>query len=161
MDRHPPSPWCRGVRTYDYRAAGCVVLDASARILVLERPAREEWRLPKGHIDPGEDAARTALRETAEEAGYAAVALEADLGPQVVVFLHDGRVFRRLEHYFRARLDSELRIERPAEDRRQFTVHWLSAPEAFARLSYAAERNAVAKALASPTGLDRSPGSAR
>lgn len=149
------------MRTYDYRAAGCVVLDASARVLVLERPARDEWRLPKGHIDAGEDAARTALRETAEEAGYAAVALEVDLGPQVVVFAHEGRVFRRLEHYFRARLlDGEVRSERPKEDRRQFIVHWLSAPEALARLSYAPERNALAKALARPPGTDPRLGSA-
>ena len=147
--------------TFDYEAAGCVVLDASARILVLERPARDEWRLPKGHLDPGEDAPRAALRETAEETGYTEVSLEADLGAQVVTYVLEGRVFRRREHYFRARLDGPARRDRPETDRRQFKVHWLEAEEASRRLSYAAERNALAKALSRPSALGPAAGAAR
>ena len=37
-----------------YAAAGGVVVDGD-RMLVLERPERNEVRLPKGHVEPGED----------------------------------------------------------------------------------------------------------
>jgi 8-oxo-dGTP pyrophosphatase MutT (NUDIX family) len=66
--------------TKTYRAAGSVVvqqgviagLDPDQRyILLLDRPGRNEVRLPKGHIDPGESVEATALRETTEESGYA------------------------------------------------------------------------------------------
>lgn len=135
-----------------YAAAGCVVLGADGRVLVLERPARAEWRLPKGHVEPGEDAAQAALRETAEEAGLADVALVAALGEQVVIYLHRGRVHRRREAFFVARLTGGRQSERPAVDREQFVVHWLLPDEAGRRLSYAAERNALGKALAAGAG---------
>ena len=78
-----------------YRAAGGVVLqqgvvpDLDPRqpyLLVLDRPSRNEVRLPKGHIDHGESAAEAALRETVEEAGYTDLEIVADLGEQIVEF---------------------------------------------------------------------------
>ena len=53
--------------------AGAVVFKshrASPRVLlVTSRRNPELWILPKGHIEPGEKARETALRETREEAG--------------------------------------------------------------------------------------------
>ena len=50
------------------------------KLLVLERPARGEVRLPKGHVEPGEAPREAALREVREEAGYADLEIVADLG---------------------------------------------------------------------------------
>jgi 8-oxo-dGTP pyrophosphatase MutT (NUDIX family) len=140
------------VTTDGYVAAGCVVLDADGRVLVLERPARAEWRLPKGHVEAGEAPAQAALRETTEESGHVDVALVAALGEQVVVYPNRGRVHRRREHFFAARLTGGRQSERPAVDDRQFVVHWLLPAEAGRRLSYVAERNALGKALALGAG---------
>lgn len=40
-------------------------------VLVVHRPAYDDWSLPKGKLDPGEDAATAARREVAEETGVA------------------------------------------------------------------------------------------
>jgi len=53
------------MRAVRYTAAGGVVVDAE-RVLVLRRPSRDEVRLPKGHIEKGESAQETALREVME-----------------------------------------------------------------------------------------------
>ena len=59
------------------RAAGGVVVralpDAAApEVLVVHRVAHDDWSLPKGHLDPGEDDAAAAVREVLEETGVSA-----------------------------------------------------------------------------------------
>jgi len=41
-------------------------------VLVVHRVGHDDWSLPKGHLDPGEDDAAAALRETLEETGVRA-----------------------------------------------------------------------------------------
>lgn len=56
------------------RAAGGVLLRGSRRrheVAVVHRPAREDWSLPKGKLEPGESFEEGALREVLEETGYA------------------------------------------------------------------------------------------
>ena len=53
-------------------AAGGVVLrdgPDGPEVLVVHRRRQDDWSLPKGHLDPGEDAVDAALREVAEETG--------------------------------------------------------------------------------------------
>lgn len=42
-------------------------------VAVVHRPRYDDWSLPKGKVDPGETEAVTAVREIAEETGFAAV----------------------------------------------------------------------------------------
>jgi len=67
------------MRHVTYVAAGGVVIH-EGQVLLLDRPGRGEVRLPKGHVEPGEEPAEAALREVREEAGYADLAILADLG---------------------------------------------------------------------------------
>ena len=98
-----------------YAAAGGMVID-DGRMLVLDRPSRGEVRLPKGHMEAGEDAAETALRETMEESGYADLGIVADLGSQVVEFEFEGDHVVRTEHYFLLALVSETQVRRSKQD---------------------------------------------
>jgi len=51
-------------------AVGFRIEDDSVRLLLVRSKKDPRlWGFPKGHIDPGERPAETALRETAEEAG--------------------------------------------------------------------------------------------
>jgi 8-oxo-dGTP diphosphatase len=53
-------------------AAGVVALRGAGKrteALVIHRPSRNDWSLPKGKADPGERLAATAVRETLEETG--------------------------------------------------------------------------------------------
>jgi 8-oxo-dGTP pyrophosphatase MutT (NUDIX family) len=48
-------------------------------VLLVHRPRYDDWTVPKGKLEPGEDHAGAALREVAEETG-----LRCELGPELV-----------------------------------------------------------------------------
>jgi 8-oxo-dGTP pyrophosphatase MutT (NUDIX family) len=48
------------------------------QILLIHRPRRRDWSLPKGKLEVGEDALRAALREVREETG-----LHCEVGPEL------------------------------------------------------------------------------
>ncbi|MFE2098982.1 MULTISPECIES: NUDIX hydrolase [unclassified Streptomyces] len=58
-------------------AAGCVLwrrspVDDELEVCLVHRPKYDDWSHPKGKLKRGEDALAGALREVAEETGYAA-----------------------------------------------------------------------------------------
>ena len=60
----------------EVRAAGGVVTragDHGTEVLVVHRPAYDDWSLPKGKLEPGEDDETAARREVLEETGVEAV----------------------------------------------------------------------------------------
>lgn len=59
--------------------AGGVVLNSSNQILVVNQHGNS-WSLPKGHIDPGEDAKQAAEREIKEESGISQLSFVKELG---------------------------------------------------------------------------------
>jgi 8-oxo-dGTP pyrophosphatase MutT (NUDIX family) len=134
------------MRAVRYQAAGGVVADGD-QVLVLLRPSRDEIRLPKGHVETGESAAETALREVREESGYADPFIVADLGRQTVEFIYQGAHVIRDERYYLMHLDSVQRIERKSKEH-QFTPVWMEWDRAAEGLTYAAEREWVRRARA-------------
>jgi len=128
-----------------YVAAGGVVVN-DGRVLVLRRRSGGEVRLPKGHVEPGEDARTAAARETGEESGYAALAVQADLGTQVSEFVHAGRHVVRTERYFLMTLTDDQAESEGGEE--QFEPLWLTWDEALAALTFEPEREWVRRALA-------------
>jgi 8-oxo-dGTP pyrophosphatase MutT (NUDIX family) len=130
-----------------YNSAGGVVIRAG-RMLLLDRPSRGEVRLPKGHIEPGEAPELAALREVAEETGYAELEIVADLGQDVVEFDYAGEHVVRDERYFLMRLAGDGRRPRSAKDAAQFAVLWAPLDEAADRLTYAAEQAVARRAIA-------------
>lgn len=58
----------------EVEAAGGVVVrrraDGAPETLVIHRPRYDDWSLPKGKLEPGEDHAQAAVREVEEETGY-------------------------------------------------------------------------------------------
>ena len=109
-------------------------------------PNEGEVRLPKGHVDPGETARETALREVREESGYADLTIEADLGTQLVEFEHKGRHVVRSERYFLMTLADD--ASPPGDGEEQFEPAWLNWDEALAALTFEAEREWVRRARA-------------
>lgn len=129
-----------------YEAAGGVVI-WDGLMLVLDRPQRGEVRLPKGHIEEGEQSRETALRETTEESGYAGLEIVADLGVQTVEFDFKGDHIQRVEYYYLMRLLNDDVTERSPNDAAQFTPVWLPCEDATNRLTYEAERAVARRAL--------------
>ncbi len=48
--------------------------------ILLIQDSRDRWTIPKGHIEPGESAKQTAIREIGEEAGLQEVEVQGWLG---------------------------------------------------------------------------------
>ncbi len=123
-------------------------------MLAAIRPRGREriWALPKGHIDAGESAADTAMREVREETGVEGRLVEK-LGDVRYVYTASWeggsgeRIFKVVSFFLlragRGRIgqiDEAMRIE-VAEAR------WLALDEAPRLLSYDGERKMAAKAL--------------
>jgi len=130
----------------EYSTGGGVVIDRG-RILLLERPSRQEIRLPKGHIEDGESPEDAGLRETSEESGYSDLKIEYSLGHRLVEFDYNDHHYRRDEHYFLMSLHSNHKRPRPPEDEAGFNVMWLPWELAITTLTYPSEQAVVQEAI--------------
>lgn len=145
---HKPGPTRRPpdrLRTVHETSAGGLVIDGidgpkddqvAALIGRIDRRGRMLWSLPKGHIEMGETAEQTAIREVAEETGIQGSVLAA-LGSIDYWFVTEGRrVHKTVHHYLLRFLDGEL----SDEDVEVSEVAWVPVKELPAKLAYADER---------------------
>lgn len=133
------------MRTVHETSAGGLVIDGidgprdaqvAALIGRVDRRGRLLWSLPKGHIELGETAEQTAIREVAEETGIRGSVLAA-LGRIDYWFVTDGRrVHKTVHHYLMRFLGGEL----SDEDLEVAEVAWVPIRELPSRLAYADER---------------------
>ena len=139
--RRPPDR----LRTVHETSAGGLVIDGidgpkdtqvAALIGRIDRRGRMLWSLPKGHIELGETAEQTAIREVAEETGIQGDVLAA-LGSIDYWFVTEGRrVHKTVHHYLMRFLGGEL-----SDDDVEVTeVAWVPLRELPSRLAYADER---------------------
>lgn len=130
-------------------AAGGVVLDVSdgeRLVLVVHRPAHDDWSLPKGHVDGGETLAGAALREVEEETGVAATVV-ADAGTTQHPVVTAGRHATKQVHWFVMRpLAGSDPAARPP-DAEVDEARWWPVAAALVDLTYAGERELLARAL--------------
>ncbi len=102
----------------------------------IDRRGRMLWSLPKGHIELGETAEQTAIREVAEETGIQGDVL-ASLGSIDYWFVTEGRrVHKTVHHYLLRFLGGEL----SDHDLEVSEVAWVPLDELPSRLAYADER---------------------
>ena len=145
---HKPRSSRRGpdrLRTVHETSAGGLVIDGiegpkesqvAALIGRIDRRGRMLWSLPKGHIELGETAEQTAIREVAEETGIQGSVLAA-LGSIDYWFVTEGRrVHKTVHHYLMRFLGGEL----SDEDVEVSEVAWVPLKELPSRLAYADER---------------------
>lgn len=133
------------LRTVHETSAGGLVIDGidgpkdrqvAALIGRTDRRGRMLWSLPKGHIEVGETAEQTAIREVAEETGIRGGVL-ASLGSIDYWFVTEGRrVHKTVHHYLMRFLGGEL----SDEDLEVTEVAWVPLRELPSRLAYADER---------------------
>ncbi len=129
-----------------YTAGGGVVLDEDGtHVLLLIRPARDEVRLPKGHVEPDEQPREAALREVREETGYADLVIRAALGQQQAVFHLEGRRIQRREIYYLMQLKSRHQVVRPPADAQFFPI-WVAWDESLQHLTFEIEKEWIRRA---------------
>jgi 8-oxo-dGTP pyrophosphatase MutT (NUDIX family)/phosphohistidine phosphatase SixA len=130
------------VRT-QVRAAGGVVRRRGAdgaRFSLVHRPRYDDWTLPKGKADDGEDDRSTALREVLEETGY-----RCDLGPMVTSVRYNDREGRPkvVGYWLMYPLDGVFLPNAEVDEMR-----WVDVDEARSLLSYSHDRAVLDAAVA-------------
>lgn len=133
------------MRTVRETSAGGLVVDGlggppenvcAALIGRTDRRGRLLWSLPKGHIEEGETAEQTAMREIAEETGIQGRVL-AELGSIDYWFVTEGRRVHKTVHHYLLRFTGG---ELSDADIEVTEVAWVPLPELESRLAYADER---------------------
>ena len=127
------------------RAAGVVVLrnrESAPEVLVVHRPHRSDWSLPKGKVDPGEQLLETAVRECIEETGLT-VNLGAPLARQSYIAL--GRP-KTVDYWVGTiRTDAGFSPDQEIDE-----IRWIPVADASTVLTYAHDHALVLEALALP-----------
>ena len=116
-------------------AAGGLVLRRGGEIAVVHRPRYDDWSLPKGKLDKGEDFEQGALREVEEETGLKC-RITGTLGD---ASYHDRKDRPKLVRYYRMEPESGEFTPNDEVDE----LRWLPAAEALELLSYAVDRELV------------------
>ena len=128
------------------RAAGVVLLRGSQgryETLVVHRPHRSDWSLPKGKIDMGEHVIAAAIRECDEETGVQAV-----LGPRLPTQEYEALGMPKVVDYWSARVDTE---EEFLPDDEVDEIRWLPVTQARQLLTYEHDADLVEQAATLPT----------
>ena len=124
-------------------AAGTVTIrhrpGKEPHVLLVHRPAYNDWTLPKGHLDPDEYEAVAAVRETHEESGVRVV-LREPLG--AISYPVGGGT--KVVHYWRA---EPIEASKRKPDKEVDKVAWLSPANALERMTYDDEKEVMRKAL--------------
>jgi 8-oxo-dGTP pyrophosphatase MutT (NUDIX family) len=102
--------------------------DGGIEILIVHRPKYDDWTLPKGKLDPGEDHVQAALREVEEETGLRPV-----LGPELPSTEYDDRFGRpkRVRYWAMEAVGGRFEPNREVDE-----VRWLPPGRARQMLSY-------------------------
>ncbi len=136
--------------TKHHRTAGCYLVRKVNNnweiILIYKKWAEDNqgWVPPKGHIETGEDAKDTAIRETTEETGYKNMKIIEALEPRYIEYpWDDGFLHKKIIHYFLAILENDERNElklSEQETNSTVKVEWMSLDEAEKNLMFDDER---------------------
>ncbi|MBT0567756.1 NUDIX hydrolase [Williamsia sp. CHRR-6] len=148
----PDDPTAPRLRTVRETSAGGLVVSgiagpsaqrSAALIGRMDRRGRMMWSLPKGHIETGETAEQTAMREVAEETGIEGNVI-APLGKIEYWFVSEGkRIHKTVHHYLMRHTGGEL----SDADYEVAEVAWVPLSELPKRLTYSDERR-LARAAA-------------
>jgi 8-oxo-dGTP pyrophosphatase MutT (NUDIX family) len=121
------------------RAAGAVLV-RDGLVAVVHRPKYDDWTLPKGKLEPGEDDSDAALREVWEETGFEA-AIEGDLGTVEYEVERGGRTLPKVVRYYvMLAVSGSFTADAEVDE-----LRWLPRDEAMELLSYARDRDVLSR----------------
>jgi 8-oxo-(d)GTP phosphatase len=133
------------------RAAGGVVLRQvgdDEDVVLVHRPAYDDWSFPKGKLEPGEEDLAAALREVEEEAGLRAQPGK-DLGALRYV---DGRGRPKTVRYWAMSVPPD---GEPTPANEVDVAAWVPVDDALRRLTYRHDRELLARATGSDVPVSR------
>ena len=122
------------------RAAGAVLVDGD-RVALVHRPRYDDWTLPKGKHEPGEDDIAAALREVREETGIHG-RIERDLGVVRYTVEKQGVIRPKVVRYYvmRAAAAGPFLPNDEVDE-----LRWVTREQAAQLLSYERDREVLAR----------------
>jgi len=131
------------------RAAGGAVWrwgPSDIEVLLVHRPAYDDWTLPKGKVQPGEEDEDAALREVLEETGLA-----CELGGELASTRYvDNRGRPKVVRYWAMEVYGEAAHFQP--NREVDRLAWLGVDKAMDRLTYDHDRDVLDALLEATDG---------
>jgi 8-oxo-dGTP diphosphatase len=124
------------------RAAGAVVL-RKGQVLLVHRPAYDDWSFPKGKLDRGEEAPVAAVREVLEETG-----LRVQLGVPLTSQSYPNGSRAKAVDYWVGRVVGDHDVSGYAVNSEIDEVAWVAVDKAERRLSYPRDGHTLHEALA-------------
>ena len=128
-------------RPGDVRAAGAVVL-RKGRVLMVHRPAYDDWSFPKGKLDRGEMTAAAAVREVEEETG-----LRVRLGVPLSRQSYPSGPRTKVVDYWVGRVVGDHDVSTYLVNAEIDEVAWVKVDKAAERLTYKRDRHTLTEAL--------------
>ena len=122
------------------RAAGGVVVDGNGLVALVHRPRYDDWSLPKGKLDVGEEPEQGALREAEEETGFRCT-LRGLVDRQSYVD-HRGRP-KVVDYWLLEPVAGSFHANDEVDE-----LRWLDEAEALNLLSYERDRETIQKGVA-------------
>jgi 8-oxo-dGTP pyrophosphatase MutT (NUDIX family) len=130
----------------EVKAAGGVVVrergDGGREVAIVHRPKYDDWSLPKGKLDEGEEWRDAALREVAEETGLRCEAV-AELAPSTYLDRKGRR--KHVRWWLMCVLDGGFRPNDEVDE-----LRWVPVEDAAEVLEYDHDRDLVAAAASAP-----------
>lgn len=114
--------------------------DGVAHVLLIRDPY-QNWGLPKGHLESGEDAPTAAVREVTEETGLTGLDLGPELGSIDWYFRRDDRLVHKVCSFFLMR--SSNGEARPEVTEGITECEWLPVERAVERVTYENAREMI------------------
>ena len=127
-------------------AGGVLYNPATKKIYLVRKKIRDEWLLPKGHIEEGEDIRAAALREIKEETGYANVELGELLGRTEFEFIENSEQEFKVVYYYFALLADDTFEQTQAQQEEGLNGKWVLKEEALKLTKFKDVRQFITKA---------------
>lgn len=132
-------------------SAGGVLYDSTIKkIYLIHKTIRNEWLLPKGHLESGETPAQAALRELKEETGYPNIKqiLADDLIEKIEFIFKgpDGEDEFKEVYFFLAELINDEFSETKERDAEGLTGDWLEIDSAIEKVAHEDTKEVIRKA---------------
>ena len=140
-----------GLPVIDETSAGGLIIDVQAGRAVTaviarrNRGGRQEWCLPKGHLEGRETAEQAAVREIAEETGISGRVLRHLATIDYWFAGDDHRVHKVVHHFLLEATGGDLTTENDPDHEAE-DVAWVDLEDVSRRLAYPNERRIVAAA---------------
>jgi 8-oxo-(d)GTP phosphatase len=119
-------------------AAGGIVMNDKAEVLMVHRAHYDDWSFPKGGVDKGETIEQAALREVREEAGLECKIIRQLSSSRYVYLTRKGESRPKVVHYFLMTITGGQPF---ADGLETDQTVWCSLEEAAKRLSYQGDKD--------------------